>query len=72
MNVLHVAFGFLEWSDDVQSDNSFAPLILLEAQIEKRRTSEGLKFYGSSGNRVGESDGECGLKAHGYWVFGVS
>ena len=45
MNVLHVAFGFLEWSDDVQSDNSFAPLILLEAQIEKRRTSEGLKFY---------------------------
>ena len=27
---------------------------------------------GSSGKRVGESDGECGLKAYGYWVFGVS
>ncbi|MCX7314673.1 MAG: FkbM family methyltransferase [Alphaproteobacteria bacterium] len=31
-----------------------------------------VKIYGSSGKRVGESDGECGLKAYGYWVFGVS
>ena len=30
------------------------------------------RISGSSGKRVGESDGECGLKAYGYWVFGVS
>jgi hypothetical protein len=44
MNVLHVAYGFLEWSDGVQSETSFAPLILCEAKIEKRRTSEGVEF----------------------------
>ena len=27
---------------------------------------------GSSGNRVDESNGKCGLKPHGYWVFDVS
>ena len=27
---------------------------------------------GSSGNRVDESNGKCGSKPHGYWVFGVS
>ena len=27
---------------------------------------------GSSGNRVDESNGKCGLKPHGYWVFEVS
>jgi DNA modification methylase len=35
----------------------------------------GLEFYklnGSSGNRVDESNGKCGLKRHGYWVFEVS
>jgi hypothetical protein len=44
MNVLHVAYGFLEWSDGVQSESSFAPLILCEAKIERRRTSEGVEF----------------------------
>jgi hypothetical protein len=27
---------------------------------------------GSSGNRVDETNGKCGLKPHGYWVFWVS
>jgi hypothetical protein len=44
MNVLNVAFGFLEWSDGVHTETSFAPLILCEAQIEKRRTLRGLEF----------------------------
>jgi hypothetical protein len=30
------------------------------------------KKIGSSGNRVDESNGKCGLKRHGYWVFEVS
>jgi hypothetical protein len=29
-------------------------------------------IFGSSGNRVDESNGKCGLKPHGYWVAGVS
>jgi hypothetical protein len=45
MNVLHVAYGFLEWSDKVQTETSFAPLILCEAEIEKRRTVEGAQFF---------------------------
>ncbi len=44
MNVLQVAFGFLEWSDGVQTETSFAPLVLLQAEVRKRRTSEGTKF----------------------------
>jgi len=45
INVLHVAFGFVEWSDGTQSETSFAPLILREAQIEKRRTLSGVEFF---------------------------
>ncbi len=44
MNVLQVAFGFLEWSDDVQTDSSFAPLILVQVEIKKTRTPQGAKF----------------------------
>jgi very-short-patch-repair endonuclease len=44
INVLHVAYGFLEWSDGVQTETSFAPLILCESQIEKHRTPEGVEF----------------------------
>ncbi|MDX2103413.1 MAG: DUF4011 domain-containing protein [Alphaproteobacteria bacterium] len=44
INVLHVAFGFLEWSEQRQTETSFAPLILLSAQIEKKRTREGVEF----------------------------
>ena len=45
INVLHVAYGFLEWSDGIQTETSFAPLILCEARIEKRRTLQGVEFY---------------------------
>lgn len=44
MNVLHMAYGFMEWSDGVQAETSFAPLILCEAHMEKRRTPQGVEF----------------------------
>jgi very-short-patch-repair endonuclease len=44
MNVLQIAYGFLEWSDGVQAETSFAPLILCEARIDKRRTPRGVEF----------------------------
>ncbi|MCT8992209.1 DUF4011 domain-containing protein [Chelativorans sp. SCAU2101] len=45
INVLHVAFGFLEWSEPNQTETSFAPLILCSAQIEKKRTRVGSEFW---------------------------
>ncbi len=44
MGVLQVAFGFLEWSDEVQTDSAFAPLILLRAELKKTRTPQGAKY----------------------------
>src|SRR6202789_25647 len=44
INVLQVAYGFLEWSDDTAKDNAFEPLVLLEAEITKQRTVRGMKF----------------------------
>lgn len=45
INVLHVAFGFLEWSEPNQSGTSFAPIILCGAQMEKQRTPDGAEYY---------------------------
>lgn len=44
MNVLQVAFGFLEWTEDGETDSSFAPLILLPVEIKRARTPQGAKF----------------------------
>jgi transcription elongation GreA/GreB family factor len=44
MNVLQVAFGFLEWKDDDQVDNSFAPLILMQVDLKKTRTPQGPRY----------------------------
>ena len=44
MSVLQLAFGFLEWSDEVQVESAFAPLILLQVELRKKRTSQGAHF----------------------------
>jgi very-short-patch-repair endonuclease len=44
MNVMQMAYGFLEWSDGVQPETSFAPLILCQAKVDRPRTQEGTKF----------------------------
>lgn len=45
INVLHAAFGFLEWKEPDASEASFAPLILLQVKFERRKTKEGLEFW---------------------------
>lgn len=45
MNVLHVAFGFLEWSEDDRGESSFAPLVLLQVEIKRVRTPQGPKYF---------------------------
>ncbi len=45
INVLHAAFGFLEWKDSASSDASFAPLALLPVKLEKRKSRDGAEFW---------------------------
>lgn len=45
INVLHAAFGFLEWQDSTASEPSFAPLILVPIEIERVKTASGYEFW---------------------------
>jgi very-short-patch-repair endonuclease len=45
INVMHAAFGFLEWSEPNGQGSCFAPLILAPVQIDKKRSKEGLEFW---------------------------
>ncbi len=45
INVLHAAYGFLEWSDPATNDSGYAPLVLCGVQIEKRKSLEGPQFW---------------------------
>lgn len=45
INVLHAAFGFLEWTEPGATASSFAPLVLLPVEIEKKKSAEGAEFY---------------------------
>ena len=42
--VLQAAFGFVEWRDSAASKSSFAPLILIPIEIEKKRKPGGVEF----------------------------
>src|SRR5277367_5540338 len=44
INLLHGAFGFLEWSEPNSTETSLAPLILLQVKFAKRKTGGGLEF----------------------------
>lgn len=44
MNVLQVAFGFLEWTEDDETESSFAPLVLLQVEIKRARTPQGPRY----------------------------
>lgn len=49
VNVLHLAFGFLEWREGKNvSATKLSPLLLLEVEIEKVATESGVKYYVSS------------------------
>ena len=45
INVLHAAFGFLEWTEPTGKDSSFAPLVLAAVDIKKQKTREGPEFW---------------------------
>ncbi len=56
INVLHVAFGFLEWQDDRLRSSAFAPLALMPVGITKKKTPEGPEFRVTGLGDAGESN----------------
>jgi hypothetical protein len=54
LNVLHVAYGLLEWGEPGSKDLDSAPIILCSAQLEKRRTPKGVEFWISGGGEEPE------------------
>lgn len=41
LNVLHAAFGFLEWEDASDSKSSYSPLVLVPVTLEKKKSPTG-------------------------------
>ena len=44
INVLHAAFGFLEWKEPKEDRVYFSPIVLLPVELEKKKTRKGLEF----------------------------
>ena len=45
VNVLHGAFGILEWKSPDENDRFVSPLLLLEIRIERKQSPQGAEFY---------------------------
>ncbi|MCC3862607.1 DUF4011 domain-containing protein [Pseudemcibacter aquimaris] len=45
INVLHIAFGFLEWTEAKVSKTSYSPLVLLPVELKRNKTKDGLEFW---------------------------
>ena len=45
VNVLHAAFGILEWKSPGEQDKFTSPLLLLEIRIERKQSPVGAEFY---------------------------
>ncbi|MCB9957909.1 MAG: DUF4011 domain-containing protein [Rhodospirillaceae bacterium] len=54
INVLHAAFGFLEYEESGQDTDLLAPLILLPVGIDKKRTNQGPEYWVSTSEETGE------------------
>ena len=52
VNVLHAAFGILEWKDPDEKISFLSPLLLLEIKIERRQSRSGAEFYISALDKV--------------------
>lgn len=56
INVLHAAFGFLEWQDDVSRSSAFAPLVLMPVEFIKKKTMSGPEFWVKGLGESGEAN----------------
>ena len=44
-NILYLAFGFLEWSENINGDLRIAPLFMLPVRLQKGRLNPNTKIY---------------------------
>lgn len=56
INVLHAAFGFLEWQDDLSRSSAFAPLVLMPVEFTKKKTMSGPEFWVKGLGETGEAN----------------
>ncbi len=54
INVLHAAFGYLEWDDGQERNHCISPLILAPVKIAKRKTPDGPEFWVEGTGEQGE------------------
>jgi len=52
VNVLHAAFGLLEWKDPAERASFVSPLLLLEIRVERKQSPRGAQFYVSGVDKV--------------------
>ena len=62
INVLHAAFGFLEWREPHSQADCFAPLVLLPVELVKKRTRDGLEFWVNGRDEEAEANLVLGEK----------
>ncbi|MAJ09561.1 DUF4011 domain-containing protein [Ponticaulis sp.] len=56
INVLHGAFGLLEWRDAKSSTSALAPLVLLPVEVSKTKTQDGPVFWINGLGEPGEAN----------------
>ena len=56
INVLHAAYGFLEWKDSVSNTPAMAPLVLMPVGVSKKKTPEGPEFWIKGLGEEGETN----------------
>ena len=52
VNVLHVAFGLLEWKSPGEKDKYISPIALLEIRLERKQSPQGAQFHLSGAGDV--------------------
>lgn len=52
VNVLHAAFGILEWKSPGERNNYSSPILLLEIHIDRRQSAGGAQFFISSTDQI--------------------
>ena len=45
VNVLHAAFGLLEWKSPEERESYVSPLLLLEIRLDRRQSRQGVEFF---------------------------
>src|SRR3546814_16798541 len=56
LNVLHAAFGFLEWTEANGKESSLAPLVLVPVEINKVKKASGAAFWDKGIGEEGETN----------------